>query len=363
MNNVLRVANVAVAALALALTILASGPREELEEFPVTTLVIPFGNGSAELPTPPPNFGGGATRQLGGSGGYPAAADGDYLFSLPGVAGAPLNQLGGRMSFTAVGNGWADTTPGHTYSLVLRVHPDHAFNGPSGPSGWRLEVNTNQGVHPVTVNLYASDFPLDAWQTWVSPSFVADNENTILLPRMFSLGPQASAQRWLLDQAFLVEGIEVQAKWRGIQGLVDRLKTIRGAAGGHLVDVQQRVYTSLKVPEDGLAIPWPYICVPLIDAETRSLETERGVDRTWDQSVYCFVKEPEPSKLDSAAAEGLADLCDSIDKAILEDPTLGGVVHNAIVVGVEPQAGVLGEYGEAVVTIRMRQQFDAQDVG
>ncbi len=158
----------------------------------------------------------------------------------------------------------------------------------------------------------------------------------------------------------------LRGRWRSYSALVAILKGINGVPGGYWNDVGKRVYGRLVRPEDGEAIPMPYLCVPLVEA-TPTYETgDSGVVVCrWRQPIFGFVSEQRRG-LETDISELVLKLHDDLHRSVLLNPKLAATAQDVQWVsgGGELAAVLPGEeYGELEVVLEIVNLYAAADLG
>lgn len=157
------------------------------------------------------------------------------------------------------------------------------------------------------------------------------------------------------------------SKWAALQALQTALKAIRGPAAGYYYSVEGRVFLSMVIPgDDAAAVPFPYICVPLIGEDPEILIDDTYVNVKWHARIHVFVAEQPLAVGEFASVEAAAKIHDDVWKALMADWTLGGAVRDSGVVDVQSAAGVLPDempYGEVMFDLLIYQKFARADIG
>jgi len=148
--------------------------------------------------------------------------------------------------------------------------------------------------------------------------------------------------------------------WDAIQALVTALKTINGV--GYHLNFEERVFTRFLVPERVGVMP--YACVFLEPDDGGDYPTQEPGWVVAHQSIKLaiFVPETSADAHESAAFQWAAKARDDVTKAVLSDPTLGGVVNEMRFGAVQTGAGQ-GAHGVLFFAVEWFQNQDAATLG
>lgn len=296
----------------------------------------------------------------------------------------------------------SDTARSGTYSGLLRSRKG-VIGQPDGTSEIRWDAvvadtsreytlfyfyngdSANQVGIPLIVEVKYVETP-DVW-TEVDRVTVAEKESGWAGRGSFTITPAAGAiyvrfrtgsttvslynTRWYIDDIILypvprtLSEIMAVSKWAAVAALKTQLLKVVGQAAGFRSDIGSRVYDRLIVPEDGVEIARPYICMPLL-SEDQSYDVEDKLIKTqWTHRVHIFVDETQSEPDKTSSAEALADMHDDIVKTLMEDWTLGGAVKDLTILGANtfPATSPDDRYGELVMDIQLTQWFQRSELG